>query len=262
MKKWSEYFVDNENIALYEQVFKDLHIIDCHTHLGNDIDGHKQSIARLIREMDRLGIEKSISFPLNTGGEYHNANNLVLNAHKKYTDRIIPFFRLNPHTNWKSEAKLRVEQGFKGVKLHPRSQHFKISTASKIFGMAEDNDLMVMVHTGLGVPSLVDDLKKMAKLYPKLRMMLGHSAFIDLNEGIRELGRFKNVRFEISTIKIFDLFALLKKIPPEKILFGSDTPYYDPQLSIEMLLDTALMVGKKPQEIKKILEFNARGWLE
>jgi predicted TIM-barrel fold metal-dependent hydrolase len=61
---------------------------------------------------------------------------------------------------------------------------------------------------------------------------------------------------------MFDLFDLIKKVPYKKICFGSDIPYYDPNLALETLIDTAIILKKTPNQIKNYLGENILGWLK
>lgn len=265
MHRWSKYSLTSENIGIYEEIFENVRIIDCHAHIGKDKDGHKLSADRLIKLMNKSNINKAIVFPLNdirNNRTFSQPNEEIFQASKTYKDRFIPFFRLNPNTSWKKEFKLRLKQGFKGVKLHPRSQNFKLnsSPAMKIYEEAEKNALPVIIHTGFGLEAIADDILKITKTFPKLKFIIGHSAFVDIDSVIKKIGKMNNVIFDTSTVKIFDLFDLLKKVDNDKIAFGSDTPYYDTDLALEGLIDSAITCRLSAAQIKKILGGNIGRW--
>ena len=265
MHKWSQYSLTSENIGLYEEIFENLKIIDCHAHLGQDKDHHQMTAARLIKLMDESNVDKAIIFPLNNPSDtvnFHGSNDSVLQAAKKYPERFIPFFRLTPHKRWRDEFNLRVQQGFKGLKLHPRSQRFrlKFSKAMKMYDIAEKNNLAIMMHAAFGLEEIADDLLVIVKKFPKLRLIVGHSGFVDLDNVIKKIAKMENVLFDSSAVKIFDLFELFKKVEYTKIVFGSDSPYYDIDLALEGLIDTAITVGKTANQIRKILGGNITKW--
>ena len=265
MHRWSSYSLTSENIGIYEEIFENLQIIDCHTHIGVDIDGHKMTSDKLIKLMDLSNINKSISFPLNDARDnksFHRANDEILLASEVYKDRIIPFFRINPNIGWKEEFNLRLSQGFKGVKLHPRSQNFKL-TSSKIMNVYEAcsrNKLVIMMHTGFGLEEIADELVTITKKFPDLKIIIGHAGFVDLSNMIKKIARMKNIIFDTSTVKIFDLFDLLKNVDNDKIAFGSDIPYYDIDLALEGLIDSAITCGLGAGQIKKLLGGNIKKW--
>ncbi|MBD3164126.1 amidohydrolase family protein [Candidatus Woesearchaeota archaeon] len=267
MHRWSKYSLTSENIGIYEEIFENVQIIDCHTHIGRDRDGHKLSADQLIKVMKKANIDKAISFPLNdprNSKTFSEPNDAILLAAKVYKDKIVPFFRLNPNAGWKTEFNTRVEQGFKGVKLHPRSQNFKLDSAKvfKVYEECEKNRLIVLMHTGFGLETIADDLLSIKRSFPKLKLIIGHSGFVDIENMIKKLGNEDNVLFDTSTVKMFDLFDLLKKVDYHKIAFGSDAPYYDMDLALECLIDAAITVGKTANQIKKLLGGNMQKWLE
>ncbi|HLC96156.1 MAG TPA: amidohydrolase family protein [Candidatus Nanoarchaeia archaeon] len=264
----NKYIIDSDSKEVYNEICKNLIIIDCHTHIGEDIDGHKISSKQLIRSMDFSKINKSISFPLNNPNyskTFSTPNDLIWRSHQMYPERIIPFFRLNPNfPAWKKECKKRIEQGFTGIKLHPRSQAFRISAPAvrDILAQAEKHNLIVLIHTGLGVRNLVDDLKRVIREFAKVKFILGHAAFIDITRAMKSVADKDNVLFETSTVRMFDLFDLFKEVSHKRVCFGSDIPYYDQQLSLDMLITTALMHKKTPSQIQEMIGGNIIQWLK
>ncbi len=265
MHKWSSYSLTSENIGIYEEIFENVKIVDTHAHIGKDMDGHSISADRLIKSMDSANINKAIVFPLNDKNHsvnFNESNDAILLAAKVYNDRFIPFFRLNPNEKWKEEFDTRLSQEFKGIKLHPRSQDFKL-TSSKVMGIyeeAEKNNLVILMHTGFGLEQVADDLVEITKKFPKLKIIVGHAGFVDLDNVIKKLGKKENIIFDTSSLKIFDLFDLLRKVDYQKIAFGSDVPYYDIDLALEGLIDSSITVGKTANQIKRILGGNISKW--
>ncbi|MBR9698961.1 amidohydrolase family protein [Candidatus Woesearchaeota archaeon] len=265
MHRWSKYSLTTENIGIYEEIFEGLHIIDCHTHIGLDADGYKLNTTGLLKKMKESGVDISIVFALNEPGttkDFHHSNDKIGAACKQHKDKLIPFMRLNPHHPWKHEFKLRMEQGFKGVKLHPRSQNFKIGSrkAMDIYAACSDNQLPVLIHAGMGLENIADDVFKMCKTYPKLKVILGHAAFVDMDNVIKKVGHKENVLFDTSSLRLFDLYDLIKKLDHHKIAFGSDIPYYDVDWAMQGLIDTAIMLRKRAHQIRKIMGDNVRKW--
>ncbi|MFC1800583.1 amidohydrolase family protein [Nanoarchaeota archaeon] len=265
MHKWSKYSLTSETIGLYEEIYENLNIWDCHAHIGHDKDRHKITAAEVLKKMDESRIDTAVVFPLNNPDDnkmFTLSNNVVYKAYRKYPKRFIPFFRLNPHFKWRDEFKRCVDLGFKGVKLHPRSQRFKLtfSKVMKIYEKAEKEDLVVMLHAGFGLQEISEDLSLIAKSFPNLRLIIGHSGFVDLDNVIKKLTKYKNVLFDTSACKMFDLFDLIKQVDSSKIIFGSDIPYYDIDLALESVMDASIMLKKTPNQIRKILGGNLMRW--
>lgn len=267
MVSLNKYFIESENIGVYEQIFEGVYIIDAHSHIGVDRDGHSMTAVQLIRQLDKNGINESIIFPLNdpqAGLNYTMPNDRIFRAYKAYKDRFIPFFRLNPNNGWRDEFTLRVDQGFQGVKLHPRSQDFAItgSKVMKIYEKMEQSNLLLLIHAGFGLDYVAEELNIVAKTFPKLRIILGHGGFPDLQNVIKLLASRENVFFESSTMRVFDLLELLKHIPYKRIVFGSDIPYYDQTLALQMLIDSGSLARHGPGHIRSILGENIQRWLK
>jgi uncharacterized protein len=267
MAAFAKYFIESENIGAYEQIFENVTIIDSHTHVGVDVDGHKMTAASLLKTMKSNDINKSIVFPADdprAGKTFSFPNERILRAYRYAPDFFIPFFRLNPNYNWKQEFDKRVSQGFRGVKLHPRSQDFQIDSpkAMKLYGQMEKTNLILLIHTGFGVDTAASELAKVAKAFPKLKILVGHGGFADLDNVINALSGLDNVMFEISTMRIFDLLELLNRVPVRNIVFGSDIPYYDQTLALQVLVDAATLARKHPNQIKQMLGENVERWLK
>lgn len=267
MASLAKYFIENETIGAYEQVLENARIIDVHTHIGRDMDGQALSSPELLRHMKANGIEKAIIFPFNdreAGKDYSSPNEKILNVYKKNPDKYVPFFRLDPNKSWQKEFDKRAGQGFAGLKLHPRSQKFKMSSDSvmKICEKVEKAGLILLMHAGFGLDYVADDLNRIARTFPTLKFLIGHGGFPELERVMRMLKDRANVMFDVSTMRIFDLVELLKNVSYRKIVFGSDIPLYDQTLALQMLVDSAIMAKQKPDHIRRILGGNIERWLK
>ena len=259
-------FFEHENFEAYNTIFSNLEIVDAHAHIGHDKDGHGINEQNFINQMKITHINKAIVFPLNEPSTHNfsKLNDRIYEFYKKYPASIIPFFRLNPKTKWRKEYEKRVLQGFMGIKLHPRSQEFGIASnhVRKIYELAEKNRLPILIHAGFGLESIADDIKRVADAFPNLRLILGHSAFVDFENTVKAIGKNDNVLFDTSTLRIFDLLNLMNTLEYTKIVFGSDIPYYDFDLALEMVVDTAIICNKNPSQIKAMLGGNILKWFK
>jgi len=228
---------------LKKEVENDFDIWDCHTHIGTDIDGFSLNSEKLIKLLKNSKIEKAVVFPfhdINMGKDFSAPNDAVLEAYKKYPKKIIPFFRLNPKSpSWKKEAEKRRAQGFKGLKLHPRAQKFKLtdSKAGEVYDFLSENNLPLLVHTGLGMGKISTQVENMLEDFPKLRIILGHSGMSDLQNIIPVIksARNKHVYLETSTVQAYDLFEIFDRVDSSRIMFGSDVPYGDMEAAIQLI---------------------------
>lgn len=259
--EWSNYFVADKGFEMYKEIFDMLNVWDSHAHIGRDVDGESLSSRQLIKIMNRSYVEKAVIFPFNDPSKKHNfhrPNQIIYNAYKRRPDRLIPFFRLNPRQRWETEFSLRMKQKFKGLKLHPRSQRFDLLNPNvmKIYEKSEQEGLTILIHTGMGLENISDKLNEIAKTFPKLNIILGHAAFVDIKSAVKKLNKHKNIFFDTSTIKIFDLYELLDTLSARKIVYGSDIPYYDMEYSVEVIVHTCLILNISIKKMEKIFHKN------
>ncbi|NQU98181.1 amidohydrolase family protein [Candidatus Woesearchaeota archaeon] len=249
----------NKQISkIYKLIIKDSPIVDSHVHLGLDDDGEATTPEGIIREMNKMNVTRSAIFPFSNPDredDFHKPNQRIFDACKKYPDRFIPFFRLDPKKKWKKELELRVKQGFVGIKLHPVRQKFRIDSKDsvEIFKRAKKYNLVVLIHTGLGMSELSQQIKSLLAKVPDVKIILGHSAFVDMNKVIKAVKDKPNVYFEISAIRVFDFYNLITNISSKRILFGTDYPFYNLPLTIELLIGVALTYKKNINLIKNML---------
>lgn len=100
-------------------------MIDIHTHIGKILYGKKTlTSTKLIRFMDKQGIEKAVVLPIENPEETHwySTTFEVIKSCKRYPDRLIPFCNIDPRRGKNSEEEdlflclieEYVEKGCKG----------------------------------------------------------------------------------------------------------------------------------------------------
>jgi predicted TIM-barrel fold metal-dependent hydrolase len=240
-------------------------VFDAHTHIGEDMDGRTMTAAGMKERMDAVGVSRSIVFPLNDPNardDYSGPNDVVWAAHEEYPGSFVPFFRLNPHKDYDAEFNRCVSRGFKGLKLHPVSQNFELDDerAIRLFQMAAEVDLPVLVHAGFAMQRIVEPLLPTVDRLPNLRLILGHSAAIELLAAIQAFKDYPNVLFETSVIRAKDLFVLFCSLDPARICYGSDIPYGDLPSTLHGTLSAAAAVGLSEKELASVLSGNIRRW--
>jgi len=264
--KWSKFFVSAESIETYEKL-DGAKILDAHCHIGNDLDGHSMSQGLLVQKLDECGVEKAVIFPFNDREKqncFEIANDRVLRAWREYPERLIPFFRLDPNSpQWPEEFDKRVSQGFRGLKLHPRAQKFDLSSAGarRIFERAEEADIPIIIHTGFGLEDSMSGLLGSIREHPDLRVILGHSGFVDIGSVIDFALNNRNVYFDTSVVRMYDLFFLMQRMDHARIFYGSDTPYGGMDFNLQGILSVAISLGFGSKEIEAIIGGNLERFL-
>lgn len=252
----------------YKEILDNLFIFDAHTHIGRDRDGNSIGYKKLLKQMDHFDVNTALVFCLNNPDDnesFSKSNDKVLEASKTSKGRLVPFFRLNPTVKkWKKELKRCSSLGFNGIKLHPRSQKFDMlgSAAKEIYSISEENEFPLILHVGLGIDDAAEKLLKISREFKKLKLIVGHAGYVDLNNLIKQADRMKNFYFETSTVNVFDLFELMEGINNKQIVYGSDTPYWDMGLGLEMVIQTALSLKKSTLAIRDMLGGNILKWFQ
>ena len=174
---------------------------------------------------------------------------------------------LNPHLpkgKYINEVKRCVEElGFVGIKLHPQAYACDILSpeADKVFEIASQLSIPVMIHTGRGIPfaSPATSILR-AKQYPKIPIILAHSGFCIVPSDALVAGLVcNNIYLETSWCIPPDIIRFIKKLGSERVMFASDsicniptelTKYYSIGLSendLENCLGkTAIKIFKLP----------------
>ncbi|MCJ7424544.1 amidohydrolase family protein [Candidatus Bathyarchaeota archaeon] len=205
-------------------------ICDAHVHLGES--GPWQPYMRptiyvneLVQLFDKCNVEQAIVFPNpNVGDKYPEVNNCVAESVKKHPKRFIGFGRVDPRRDdaTKELVRMKNDLGLKGLKLHPIVECFRPDHPffNKFFQKTNELDSPILFHTGDGFsfPGLIS---KIAKRYSKLPIILGH-----VKEGaISTMKECENIYVETSGT-LPDFIELSADMDENRILFGSDIPYY------------------------------------
>jgi len=207
-----------------------MNICDAHVHLGKSGPWQPYMnptiyIDDAIRLFDKHNVERAIVFPNpNAGDMYPKMNDYIAKSVRKYPKRLVGFGRVDPRREdaIKELTRTKKSLGLTGLKLHPMVECFRPDHPffNKFFQQATKLGLPILFHTGDGFssPALIS---KIAKKYPKLPIILGH-----LKEGaLNTMQQFDNTYVETSGT-LPDLIELAADIDENRILFGSDIPYY------------------------------------
>lgn len=260
-------------------------IIDFHTHafpdpiaekaipaLENECNikaKHDGKLTSLLKSMDNANIDKAVICSIATKpGQFEP----ILDWSKNISsDRIIPFPSIHPeNSNIKEKIKIIFNEGFKGIKLHPYYQKFKLDEDRifPIYEEAEKYGLLLIVHTGFDIAfpkERIADPKKIISVtgkFPELKFITTHfGAWEDWDETERYLIG-KNIYLEISfSLELLDKNKSKKMIlnhPSDYILFGTDSPWTGQKETLQLF--KSLNLNKNIED--KILYKNALRLLE
>jgi uncharacterized protein len=223
-------------------------ILDAHTHLGADEDGHSLALDRLIGYLDQADPNaRAIVFPLHDPDRrpaYRIPNDRVLQCARESEGRLFAFCRLDPADDPVAEAKRCLASGARGIKLHPRAQSFGFgdAAAEAIFQVARDASVPILIHAGRGMPPM-NPLADLALRYPDVSLVLAHAAIADQGMFATRLADHPRVVYDTSCFSTVDLVELFARVPAERIVFGSDAPYGRPSGGLFQAMRAAAYAG-------------------
>jgi predicted TIM-barrel fold metal-dependent hydrolase len=221
-------------------------IIDGHTHFAGPGRGFPpNTVGDLLSVMDRNGIDAFVTCaPFSSIGEdrtYDEVNGFIAESMKAAPDRMIGFIRVNPHLQDHALRSIRVgveEQGFRGVKFHPRNEAFAINSEELSFPLADlaaKLRVPILIHTGdpdtygFAEPTLVGDL---ADAFPDLTLIIGHMGKRLFEDAILVARWFENIVLETSFRNPRDIARAVKCVGAERIVYGSDMPFGVPEIEM------------------------------
>jgi len=244
------------------------------------VDSLPDSIDQLIRDMDEVGIEKSVILGQDSSHtksvpfkNYTVRNEYLKKLNDSYPDRLIPFAGVDPNEGAGALAKLRAAvegMGFKGLKLHPSVNSVYIND-ERIYMLCEycqERGIPVLFHTGTTVlgnceikyskPEFVDEL---AIQFPELIIIMAHFGWPWHEVAMALALRHKNVYLDISGWKPKyipeSVIRYMNGPLADKFLFGTDYPMIR-QKEWKTDFEKSLKLKLKNQVIEKLLDSNAR----
>ena len=112
-----------------------------------------------------------------------------------------------------------MQRGFAGLKLHPLSQGFELDDARavRLFEMAAEAGLPVLVHAGFGMQRIVEPLRPTVERLPDLKLILGHAAMVEILAAARAFGGHPNVLFDTSVVRAKDLYVLFRSLDSSRV---------------------------------------------
>jgi predicted TIM-barrel fold metal-dependent hydrolase len=226
------------------------------------------TIPNLVDELDRVRFGQAVILPIALGlpfGDRLTEAWLDAIGRSEGRDRIIPFASVHPSSD-DAPARLRdyAARGARGVKLHPEMQRFfpDAEGAMAVYTECERLGLPILFHAGRsGIEpefmrkyALIRRWEAPVRDFPKVQFVLGHAGARDVDDAIALARANDNVWLEITGQGVTKLDEILRKVGPEKLVFGSDWPFYP----LAATLAKVLLVTEKRQEARAaILRTNA-----
>lgn len=249
-------------------------IVDAHTHIHPDIRGfgatRDASAASLVRDIKAAGISRAVVLAI----EPEMGNAFIAQQCTEYPE-LVGFVSLDPLDPASASETINTYLAgglMHGVKLHPRRQGFGIMDVRAVIALVEN------VST-YNVPILIDAFAYGASYYsieevrlihevaaavPQARIIMAHAGGKHVLEALMVLKGNKNVMVDVSFTPFWfagssvysDLVFVMRKIGPNRILHGSDSPEVSVARALSDTLSLCSQCGFNASEQELILGGN------
>lgn len=225
------------------------------------------TVPNLRREMDELGIERSVILPIDFPLISDNAGAAL--AATEGDERFVCFGSVHPFSTGR-EKKLDFQhaRGARGIKVHPAVQTVRPDArrAMDLYRWSADRDMTVLWHCGpVGIEPRLGRWLTQVRFYerpiaenPRTRFVLGHSGALQWEPAIELACKYPNVWLESSSQGVPALREIARRAPRDRILFGSDWPFYHQAIPLAKAL---IVTADDPELRRKWLYENARALL-
>ena len=196
------------------------------------------TVAGLLKNMDRWGIDLSVIQPVITKQSHFRSTNEWVAAIR--SDRIECFGGIYAHSDdYKSDIDFVLSLGLAGLKFHPEYQDFYVDEARmlRIYDYALGKGLILFFHAGYD-PGFPPPIKSTPAQFAKIAAAMQGGTIVAAHLG--GCGQWDEVEKDLAGSDIYldtavgfeyfteELFLrVLEKHGADKILFSSDSPWSD-----------------------------------
>ncbi len=255
-------------------------IIDAHCHIYPDKIAEKAAhstgafydlpmkydgkVSTLLECGEKAGVDKYIVQSVaTTPKQVSSINRFIADTVKMYPEKMIGLGTLHPDSeDIEGDVNQLMALGLHGVKLHPDIQKFKLDDyrCLKIYELCEKHRLPILIHTGDSRYdySNPNRLIPILEIYTELTVIGAHFGGWSIwNEASKKLCGFENFYVDCSSsFYMLDdetIKEIISRYTPDRVLFGTDYPMWDPAEELERLHS----LGLSREDIEKIEYKNA-----
>ncbi len=199
-----------------------------------DADG---TYAGLIRAMREAGVGRAVLLPVCARPGHERSVNAF--AENLGSDVIVPFCSVHPHSD--DAARLireYADKGAKGVKFHPNLQNFDVRDPllSPVWRAVRDAGIVAVFHCGkpgrrpTPLDAYPSDYLPLLGIIPPERVVLAHTGGYGITDEEIDVLASAGAYTDLSLAGQFTkerLRRALSRLRPDRILFGSDSPWRD-----------------------------------
>jgi predicted TIM-barrel fold metal-dependent hydrolase len=238
--------------SLKDAFFKHGQVADCpvydmHAHMGSFYGSHLPNCepADMVRTMRRAGVRLVVFAHHHALFSPELGNVAAIDAVRKFPNHFRAYCGVNPNYPDTIERELRTFDRFKdvyvGFKMLSDYHGIPITDArcKPVWEFANRRQLLVLLHTWAGsVNDGPEPIRQIAKKYPRVKLILGHSCHGAWDKAIMLARDFPNVYLELCAV--LDDRGILEQFVEElgsrQILFGTDFPWFNHHYCIGAVL--------------------------
>lgn len=223
-------------------------VIDALAYVGESVYLKKKiTVDDLIKRMDANNIDMAVVTAPPPGPEYQEANKVVYDAIKKYPDRLMGFYKLNPlfgKPELERAEKAVEDWGFKGFKLDPKDEGYNIGAPSVklVMELAEKLQVPVFSQSGESQFCMPEAVVFTAASFPGITVMMrSENIAVRLATHPRLAEDLKNLVFGTYPLRGSHngvsgfLKGLPKTFDPRRVVFTTEVPFGYPELELKTI---------------------------
>jgi predicted TIM-barrel fold metal-dependent hydrolase len=209
------------------------------------------TVSGVLASMDAAGVEKSVVLSIATRPEQFES--ILRWSRGIASERLVPFLSVHPADPAAAE-KIRIarEEGFRGMKFQPYYQDSLLDAEEMfpIYEAMQRHGLICVVHAGFDLAYPTTRRAEPARIvnvlrrFPALTFVATHLGSWKDWESVRLLlpsqPMYVETSYSLEFLPPQEARDLILSFPPDRVLFGSDSPWAHPARTRELLSRLAL----------------------
>ena len=231
-----------------------IEVWDAHAHMGKRLKVAIHQVphilefspAQMIARMDESGVDVVTPFAIGAGEQtdYAELNRAMAQAARDYPGRMVPYMRLNPNYGVEHNRQLIEEGvglGLRGIKFHPLIENFEADDRALVYPLieqAEQHKLVIIFHCGMGEAASPDRIANVARDFPRVSVIAGHSGLIEgLRRVVEHAKALPNLYMDSSSVGwIPYLCESIAWAGADRVMYGSDTPFNHMKMELDKIV--------------------------
>lgn len=200
-------------------------VVDFHAHIAPSSEYYfipKSNPAEVVAYLDRFGVDHIVAFSISTTSDPRAGNAIIFDVAEKYPQRVTALIELHAAfpEDWLALLEEGCQHGARGIKLISQYQEVPEATIdwSPAFDYARNRQWVVLHHYW----GTVERLEKWAEAYPELVFIIGHAS-IEFKAAIEKYDNLYQCTCAQLVMRNCMTENMVRHLPSEKILYGSDT---------------------------------------